>query len=92
MGATVLTYTCVTSSDPKVLLGVAPLMLGIGMAVWGGIKWTGAASSESMSDGGSDGLLGSVPTLQQVMDSTTTAPPPGSAPPPAPPGSPPLKS
>jgi len=93
MGASVHTYTCVTSDDPKVLLGVAPMLLGVGMAVWGGIKWASAASSESIGDSPDpNSLLGSVQTLRESLDSAANAPPPGSAPPAPPPGSPPLKS
>ena len=93
MGATVHTYTCVTSDDPKVLLGVLPLMLGAGMAVLGGIKWASTAASESMGDSADpNSLLGSVQTLRESLESAANAPPPGSTPQAPPPGSPPIKS
>ena len=86
MGATVHTYTCVTSDDPKVLLGV-------GMAVLGGIKWASTAASESMGDSADpNSLLGSVQTLRESLESAANAPPPGSTPQAPPPGSPPIKS
>ena len=45
MHASVLA-ACYTSDDPAVLIGVAPLLGGIGMAIFGGIKWAAAANFE----------------------------------------------
>lgn len=92
MQANVLTV-CYVSDDPKVLIGVAPLLLGAGMAGIGIWRWIVAAGEERASgsdDGG--GLFGSIRALQQqAMESMTTSTPTMTAgnPPPAPPPSPP---
>jgi hypothetical protein len=92
MQANVLTV-CYVSDDPKVLIGVAPLLLGAGMAGIGIWRWIVAAGEERASgsdDGG--GLFGSIRALQQqAMESMTTSTPTMTAgnPPPAAPPSPP---
>jgi hypothetical protein len=52
--------TCVTSSDPKVLLGVLPLLLGIGMTGVGIWRWIAAG----IADSGGGGILGSIRELE----------------------------
>jgi len=42
-----LRAVCYTSNDPKVLLGVAPLLVGIGVIIFGAIKWSSARQYES---------------------------------------------
>jgi hypothetical protein len=52
---------CVTSDDPKVLIGVAVLLLGgtmSGVGIW---QWVVAAQREP---GGGGGLMGSIQSLQ----------------------------
>jgi hypothetical protein len=93
MRAAGLLATCVVSDDPKVLLGVVPLLLGVamvGIGVWRGIMTPSSGDSDEDSGGG---LFGSLQELQDkamklqqsAMESTTTA----SAGTPAPPSSPP---
>ena len=89
---------CFTSDDPKMLLGIVPLMLGIGVAGVGIWRWIVAASNEAAvagPDGGGGtggGLFGTIRNLQQQAEQmaanagTMAA---GSTPPPAPPSPPP---
>jgi hypothetical protein len=96
MQANVLTV-CYVSDDPKVLIGVAPLLLGAGIAGIGIWRWIVAAGEEraSGSDDGGGGLFGSIRALQQqAMESMTTSTPTMTAgnPPPEPPPSPPAPS
>lgn len=61
--AEVLQATCVTSDDPKVLLGIIPLLAGLGIGGVGIWRWIAAANetSGSSSDGdGGGGLMGSL--------------------------------
>jgi len=87
-----LLAVCYTSDDPKVLIGLAPLLLGAGMAGVGIWRWIVAAGEERASGGG-DGLFGSIRALQQqAMESMTTGAGPSMSagtPPPAPPAAPP---
>jgi hypothetical protein len=65
--------SCVTSDDPKVLLGLAPLLLGgtmVGVGIW---RWIVTAQADGSSGGGSGGdgggdgiggLMGSIKNLQ----------------------------
>ncbi len=101
--AEVLQATCVTSDDPKVLLGIIPLLAGLGISGVGIWRWIAAANetSGSSSDGdGGGGLMGSLKNLQtqaqalqdQAMQSTGTmsaGTPPPSPPPGTTPPSPP---
>lgn len=84
--------TCVTSDDPKVLIGVAVLLLGgtmSGIGIW---QWVVAAQREP---GGGGGLMGSIQDLQdkamqlqqQSMESSGTVSA-GTPPPASPPSSP----
>jgi hypothetical protein len=89
-----LLAVCYVSDDPKVLIGVAPLLLGAGMAGVGIWRWIVAAGEEqaSGSDDSGGGLFGSIRALQQqAMESMTTGTPTMTAgdPPPASPPSPP---
>ena len=63
-----LLATCVVSDDPKVLLGVAPLLLGVamvGIGIWRGIVTPSSGDSGDDSDGDSGGgLFGSLQELQ----------------------------
>jgi hypothetical protein len=92
--------TCVVSDDPKVLLGVAPLLLGaamVGIGIWRGIVTASAESSTD--DDVPGGLFASIKELQdkamQLQESAmgsiasagTAAP--GAPPPPTPPAPPP---
>ncbi len=61
MRAGPIALTCVTSSDPKVLLGVLPLLLGIGMTGVGIWRWIAAG----IADSGGGGLLGSIHELEE---------------------------
>lgn len=64
MRATVTALDCVVSNDPKVLLGVAPLLLGLamtGIGIWRAIVTPGPEGSS----GGGGGLFGSIRALQQ---------------------------
>jgi hypothetical protein len=100
MQATTFALKCFTSDDPKVLLGLAPLLIGlamIGIGIW---RWIVASSAERASQppGESGGLFGAIENLQQkAMDASMSAggmsaggtPPPATpAPPPAPPAPP----
>lgn len=89
---------CFTSDDPKMLLGIVPLLIGLGMVGVGIWRWIVAASNESAvagpdGNGGSGGgLFGTIRTLQQQaeqMAANAGAMSAGSAPPPTPPSSPP---
>jgi len=104
MRASTFALKCFTSSDPKVLLGVGPLLLGIGMIGIGIWRWVVASSAERASrpPGESSGLFGAIENLQQkAMDASMSAggmsaggtpsptPSPSTpAPPPAPPSPP----
>jgi hypothetical protein len=61
---------CYTSDDPKVLLGVGPMLLGGGMVGVGIWRWTAASRYESADDDDDDSV------------STISAPPPPPPPPP----------
>jgi hypothetical protein len=87
-----LLAACFTSDDPKVLLGIIPLMLGltmVGVGIW---RWIATPSDGS----GGGGLFASIRSLQQQAEQmaasagTTTPPlpPTGSAPPPETPSAP----
>lgn len=100
MRASVTSLECVVSNDPKVLLGVAPLLLGfamVGVGIW-------RAIASPASGGGGGGLFGNLRALQQqamqmqesamgtmsagdVPRAPTT--PPGATPPPPSPAPPP---
>ncbi len=100
MRASVLA-SCVVSDDPKVLLGVAPLLLGVamvGVGIWRGIVTpsSGGSGGGSGGDSGGDsggGFFGSLQALQDkamqiqesAMGSVTTAGDGTPALPPAPP-------
>jgi hypothetical protein len=61
-----LVATCVVSNDPKVLLGVAPLLLGgamVGIGLWRGI--TTASAESSTGGGGVSGVFSSLEELQE---------------------------
>lgn len=100
MRASAFALKCITSSDPKVLLGVGPLLLGIGMIGIGIWRWVVASSAERASrpPGEKGGLFGAIENLQQkAMDASMSAggmsadgtPPPSTpAQPPAPPSPP----
>jgi len=65
MRASVRALECVVSNDPKVLLGVAPMLLGlamVGVGIWRAIA---APAPEGSSGGGGGGLFGSIKALQQ---------------------------
>ena len=64
MRASVTSLECVVSNDPKVLLGVAPLLLGlamVGVGIWRAI----ASPAPEGSSGGLGGLFGNLKALQQ---------------------------
>jgi len=91
---------CYTSDDPKVLLGVGPMLLGGGMVGVGIWRWVAASSYErSVSepdaptpvvDDRADNPLEEFEALRRQAKGSPPSPPPGSSPPAPPaPSSPP---